>query len=436
MTLRVSSISCRRGMRPVLNDVSFTLPAGHMMTVTGTNGSGKTTLLRAIAGLNDVTSGTVSSSPLHWIGPDLPFKPALSVRHNLRFWMALQGAVPEDSIILSALDRFGIAMLANQIFATLSSGQKKRVALSRLFLTPEKLWLLDEPETALDDSGRVLIKDVLRRHISNGGVALIATHDAALWDTPHTLALPAPAPAQDRPEIAASGSTDDRRDTLLWPAFAATFARDMNLLRARTSDCFQPLMLFTLMTLLFPIALGPDNTILAPIAGGLVMMAAFFASLLPLENIFADDAKDGTIETLMTTIAPMPIYAAGRILAHWLANGLMITLLTPVSMIMLGAKNIDIIPTFLSILPVTLLFTLIGAGLSALVLSTRRNSVLLALLAAPLYIPVLVFGSGALNMLAAGNDASTPILFLWAMVALFIPASPLIASGCLRLMRE
>lgn len=447
MTLRANSITCQRGQHPVLRDLSFTLAPGEVLAVTGANGSGKSTLLRACAGLNDPLAGSLETSPAHWIGTNAPLKPALTVTQNLSFWLALQNGDCSGTIT-KALHHFEIAHLADRLVSTLSSGQKQRVSLARLFLSGEKLWLLDEPESALDAEGRDMMKRALSEHCGDGGSALIATHNANIWTPTHTLPLNRH-PGEGRDPCNLKNITDQaalkhpmgpglRRDDSggVISTFTVTLTRDLSLFRSSKADCLQPVALFILMIALFPLSLSPDAATLAPIAGGLLMMAAFFSSLLPLENIFADDAADNTIETIMTTAAPLPVYTFARILAHWFESGLTVTILSPLALIMLGstAKHWPLVITIT--FAATLLFTLIGSSISALVLSTRKGAILLALLAAPLYIPVLIFGSGALNQIVAGNAATTPLALLFAMVALFLPLAPLMASGCLKLMRD
>ena len=446
MILRANALTCQRGQLPVLRDFSFTLTGGEVMCITGPNGSGKSTLLRLCANLNDPVEGTLETSPAHWIGTHAPLKPTLTVTQNLSFWFAIQNGSGEDTIT-KALHHFEIAHLADRLVSTLSSGQKQRVSLARLFLSPEKLWLLDEPESALDSDGREIMKRALNEHCSDGGCALIATHNADLWNPASTISLtrhPGKSrdPYIDKEPLDQTGLTSAmdsgfRRDDVdVYKTFTTTLTRDLSLFRSSKADCLQPVALFTLMIALFPLSLSPDTATLVPIAGGLLMMAAFFSSLLPLENIFADDAADGTIETIMTTAAPLSVYTFARIIAHWLSNGLTVTILSPLALIMLGASARHWPLVMLTTFATTLLFTLIGSSISALVLSTRKGAILLALLAAPLYIPVLIFGSGALNQLIAGQSATTPLALLFAMVALFLPLSPLMASGCLKLMRD
>lgn len=440
MILSASAITCRRGSKDVLRDISFTLNSGQIMAVTGANGSGKSTLLRLLAGLNDPDEGSLSLDEkpyrprdlIHWIGPDTPLKPSLTVQENLGFWMAMQGEKPHEDIILKALHRFEIAHLAERRVQSLSSGQKRRAVMTRLFLTPRPLWLLDEPESTLDVQGREELMTALHEHCGTQGATIIATHQPELWQPTFALTLQKNTSGTAFTRMPPSDTKQTRippRNRTL-PVFAATIRRDLNLARRGKAECLQPLMLFLLMIFLFPLSLGPDSATLTPIAGGLIMMAAFFASLLPLEKIFADDAADSTIETLMTTNAPLPVYCAGRMLAHWLTGGLSLVLAAPLAGLMLGVDVKDCGHLALVMLPVTLLFTMIGSAVSALVLSARRGAMLLALLTAPLYIPVLIFGAGAMT------GAEMPLLMLAAMTAILLPVSPLVTSGCLALMKD
>lgn len=445
MILNAVSITCRRGGIDVLRGLRFTLSGGQIMAVTGANGSGKSTLLRTLGGLNTPVSGTLTLNDkdfetdlrrdtAHWVGPDLALKPGLSLIDNLRFWMVVQGGQANDDSILKALHRFDIAHLSDRLVNTLSSGQKRRAAMARLFLTPRPIWLLDEPEAALDKDGRESMLQALHEHCGDGGAAIIATHDAHLWQPTLTLDIDAKGeghtavlmPPSDTPQ------TPPTLHNSPLSVVMATLRRDLTLARHGKAECLQPVLLFLLMVMLFPLSLGPNAATLAPIAGGLMMIAAFFAALLPLERIFSDDAADGTLDTLMTTPAPLPAFVAGRMAAHWLCTGLPLVIVAPLAALMLGLPAAQINAVAMVMVPVTLLFTLIGTSISALVLSARRGAMLLALLTAPLYIPVLIFGSAALN--AVGGDL--PLLLLWAIVAVLLPLSPMIASGCLHLMKD
>ena len=446
MILSASTIECRRGGKIILPDVSFALSSGQIMAVTGANGSGKSTLLRVLSGLNRISAGEIqlngqafdseqSRDRTIWVGPDTPLKPSLTVRENLSFWMAMQGEAPDPDAILKALHRFEAAHLAERKVRTLSSGQKRRAVMARLFLTPRALWLLDEPESALDAQGRAELTAALHEHCGDRGAAVIATHQPDLWQPTFTLAL-------QNDEQPSSGFYRMPPSDVLQPKHAArlgavavgkaTLLRDLLLARRGQADCLQPVLLFLLMILLFPLSLGSDTQSLAPLGGGLLMVAALFAALLPLERIFAGDAADGTLETLLTTPAPLPAYTAGKMLAHWLGSGLPVVLTAPFAALMLGMPLDGALSAAGVMLPATLLFTLVGAGLSALVLSANKGAVLLALLTAPLYIPVLIFGAAALN----GAGGSLPLLLLWALCAVLVPVAPLLAAGCLTLIKD
>lgn len=446
MILSASTIECRRGGKMILPDVSFALTSGQIMAVTGANGSGKSTLLRVLAGLNAPAEGEIllngrildadqSRDHTIWIGPDTPLKPDLTVHDNLSFWMAMQGSAPDPTIILKALHRFEAAHLANRRVRTLSSGQKRRALMARLFLTPRGLWLLDEPESALDAQGRKELMAALHEHCGDRGAAIIATHQPDLWQPTFTLAL------QDQARPSSGFYRMPPSDTLQPKPVArlgtgavagAVLRRDLQLARRRQADSLQPVLLFMLLILLFPLSLGPDLQSLTPFSGGLLIMAALFAALLPLERIFAGDLADGTLETLLTTPAPLPAYTAGKMAAHWLGSGLPVVLATPLAALMLGVPLERAFDLAGIMLPVTLLFTMIGAGISALVLSAARGAVLLAILAAPLYIPVLIFGAAALG----GAGGSMPFTLLWALCAALAPVSPLVAAGCLGLTKD
>lgn len=445
MILNAVSITCRRGGIDVLRTLRFCISGGQIMAVTGANGSGKSTLLRMVAGLNTPVSGTMTLDDTdfetdlrrdmaHWVGSDLALKPNLTLLDNLRFWLVLQGGQANEDSILKALHRFNIAHLSDRLVQTLSSGQKRRAALARLFLTPRPFWVLDEPEAALDKEGRENLLQALHEHCGDGGAAIIATHDPHLWQPTFTLDIDARGEGQTFNRMPPSDATQRTPITRPRPAAVvmATLRRDLTLARHGKADCLQPVLLFLLMVMLFPLSLGPNAATLAPLGGGLMMMAAFFAALLPLERIFSDDAADGTLDTLMTTPAPLPAFVAGRMAAHWLCSGLPLVVVAPLAGLMLGMPTAHLGMVAASMVPVTLLFTLLGASISALVLSARRGAVLLALLTAPLYIPVLIFGSAAMNN--TGGDV--PFLLLWAAVAAFLPLSPMVASGCLQLMKD
>jgi heme exporter protein A len=178
MRLTAEGLSAIRGGRAVFAGVSFALAAGEALAVTGANGSGKSTLLRLLAGLLKPEAGIIALEPagedsaIHYLGHLDGLKTALTVRQNLTFWQALW----KGGEIEPALERLGIARLADLHAGVLSAGQKRRVALARLLIARRPLWLLDEPATALDAAAEETLTGVIAEHLAGGGMAVVATH--------------------------------------------------------------------------------------------------------------------------------------------------------------------------------------------------------------------------------------------------------------------
>ncbi|HBR69062.1 MAG TPA: heme exporter protein CcmB [Rhodospirillaceae bacterium] len=217
--------------------------------------------------------------------------------------------------------------------------------------------------------------------------------------------------------------------------FAAILRRDIKMdFRHGGQFLFLPAF-FLLIVTLFPLGLGADPEPLRKTAPGLLMIAALLASLLPLEKLYADDLKDGTIDLLLLSPQPLSLYVAAKTLAHWMVAGLPLVIVVPALAAMLG---LAIPPTHILavFVPATILFVLVGQIAAALILNARRGSVLLALLAVPLYIPVLIFGSGALDLMQAGLPAKGPALFLWAGLAFALPVTPLVTAKLLRMQMD
>ena len=168
--------------------LNFALCAGQCCIPTGENGAGKTTLLRVLCGLSEADRGTVLwhgfpiaqrreayYKSLIYIGHQLGFRSGLSVKENLEFYRDLGNRHDTDNIE-DALDYFAITDIAKQPYASLSRGQQQRSALCRLIIEQVPLWLLDEPTSALDKQGHDIFQELLLRHLSNGGIAIVTTH--------------------------------------------------------------------------------------------------------------------------------------------------------------------------------------------------------------------------------------------------------------------
>jgi heme exporter protein A len=193
-----ANLSCRRGGRNVLSDLSFHISSGEALILRGPNGSGKTTLLRLMAGLSQPTLGsmlwngaaisedlTAHGARLGFVGHLDAVKSAQTVRENLTFWAQLRGA--DEAQAATALKAFGLSHLATIPGRVLSAGQRHRLALARLMVSNAPLWLLDEPTNTLDDAALEALRQVLRQHLDCGGLVVVASHGESIIAQARTL---------------------------------------------------------------------------------------------------------------------------------------------------------------------------------------------------------------------------------------------------------
>lgn len=186
MRLSASDIALERGGRELFAELSFSVGAGEALVVTGANGAGKSSLLRAAMGFLALAKGAIAfegadaalgvAEQAHFLGHADGLKGALSALENLEFWAGLLGGPPARPALVGALAQLGLERAADIAVAALSAGQKRRVALARLLVAPRKLWLLDEPLTALDGAAQARCAALMQAHLDAGGLILAATH--------------------------------------------------------------------------------------------------------------------------------------------------------------------------------------------------------------------------------------------------------------------
>jgi len=189
--LEARGLACSRADVRLFRDVSFAAAPGEWVALRGANGSGKTTLLRCIAGLVRPEAGEVlwDGRPAHsgeqrlseqavFVGHAAGVKDDLSAAENLRDALALRSVDCGEAAMDEALGQVGLAARRRLPARRLSAGQRRRIALARLWLDPATVWLLDEPITALDAEGEKLFATMLSRHLARGGLAVIATHQS------------------------------------------------------------------------------------------------------------------------------------------------------------------------------------------------------------------------------------------------------------------
>ena len=179
--LDVVDLRIQRGSKVLLDNLSFSAQGGDLIWITGNNGSGKTSLLKCLAGLLRQDNGDVNwqeeSPQIAYLGHNDGHKKHLTVYENLKFWHSIY---KHSDNLEETMKRVDIWRLHDLEANNLSAGQSRRVALARLLLKSAKLWLLDEPAAPMDAKGRKMIADLIETHISNSGIALIATHSTPL----------------------------------------------------------------------------------------------------------------------------------------------------------------------------------------------------------------------------------------------------------------
>lgn len=212
--------------------------------------------------------------------------------------------------------------------------------------------------------------------------------------------------------------------------------RDLLLAFRRRSDVFSMVSFFIIVVSLFPLGVGPEPAMLTTMAPGILWVAALLASTLALNRLFAYDFADGTLEQMLLASEPLTVIVIGKVLAHWLISGLPLVLLAPLLAVQYGLPADSVLVLFYSLLIGTPILSLIGAIGAALTLGTRGGGVLVSLLVLPLYIPVLIFGAGAVGAQASGMGAGANLLLLGGVLAGALALAPWTTAVALRISQE
>ena len=222
-------------------------------------------------------------------------------------------------------------------------------------------------------------------------------------------------------------------------AFAAlgwACRRDLRLAMRSRAELAVILVFFLLVTSLFPLAVSPDPQLLRAIAPGIAWVAALLASLLGLSRLFATDHGDGTLEQMVLAPAPLQALVAGKVLAHWLATGVPLVLLSPVAGLQFGLPADAIVVLAASLAIGTPILSWLGAVAAALTLGARGGSSLLALLVLPLAVPVLIFGAGAVESFTSGLGADAHLSLLGAGLIVAWVLGPAATALAVRIAHE
>jgi heme exporter protein B len=212
--------------------------------------------------------------------------------------------------------------------------------------------------------------------------------------------------------------------------------RDLILAWRRRADVLSTLFFFVIVVSLFPLGIGPETQLLRSIAPGVVWVAALLASMLSLGRLFANDYQDGTLEQLLLTPQPLYLIVLGKVLAQWLVAEIPLVLIAPLLGVQFDLSRETLVVLFVSLLLGTPVLSLIGSIGAALTVGLRGSGVLISLLVLPLYIPVLIFGAGAVDASIMGLSPQPNLSLLGAVTVLSLTFAPWATSAALRISLE
>jgi heme exporter protein B len=222
----------------------------------------------------------------------------------------------------------------------------------------------------------------------------------------------------------------------MWDSISGIIRRDLLLAMRRWSDAAMSVFFLVIVVSLFPLGVGPEPAVLRTIAPGVLWVAALLTCLLSLSRVFTPDYLDGVLEQMVLVPQPLSLLVLGKVLAHWVISGLPVVLLSPLLGLQFGLEGEALGVLVLSLLLGTPTLSMIGAIGAALVLGVRGSGLLVALLVLPLYVPVLIFGAGAVTSSMAGTGGEANLSLLGACLVLSLFLAPWAMAAALRIALE
>ncbi len=208
--------------------------------------------------------------------------------------------------------------------------------------------------------------------------------------------------------------------------------RELLIAFRRQADIFNPLWFFIIVITLFPLSIGPEPNLLARISAGIVWVAALLSALLSLERLFRDDFQDGALEQMMLMPVPLSVVVISKVAAHWILTGLPLILISPLLAILLSLSFDSWLAIVLTLIIGTPTLSFLGAIGVALTVGLQKGGVLLSLLILPLYIPILIFATSAIDAASLGMAYNGQLAVLGAMLAGAMTLTPVAISAALR----
>ncbi len=219
----------------------------------------------------------------------------------------------------------------------------------------------------------------------------------------------------------------------LFDAFLAIVRRDLLLAMRRRSEVANPVLFFILVITLFPLGIGAQPKLLQAIAPGVIWVSALLATMLSLDSLFRSDFDDGSLEQILLSPYPTSILVLGKITAHWVTTGLPLLIISPLLAVFLGMPNESLSILLLTLALGSPILSLIGAVGVALTVGLRRGGMILSLLVLPLYVPVLIFASNAVDMASSGLPVDAQINILISMLVAALVLTPWPTAAALKM---
>jgi len=194
-----------------------------------------------------------------------------------------------------------------------------------------------------------------------------------------------------------------------------------------------PVLFFIIVVCLFPLAIGPDSTLLNKMAPGIIWVAALLAVLISIGNLFKQDAHDGSLDSMLLSQHSLTLLVFCKILSHWITHCLPLILISPILGILLQLNNQQELTLIITLFLGTPVFILLGAIGSGLIVGIRAHGLLLPILIMPFYIPVLIFGTSSLIAVAQNQPLSAYYAIMGALLLLSLAFAPLFTAFALKI---
>lgn len=216
-------------------------------------------------------------------------------------------------------------------------------------------------------------------------------------------------------------------------AFFAMIRRDLILALRKPAEISNPVFFFMLIVMLFPLGMGANAKLLQAIAPGIIWVSALLAVMLSLDSLFRSDFDDGSLEQMLLSSHPLTILVFAKIVAHWLVTGLPLLLVAPLLAVFLGLPEQALGTLLITLVLATPVLSLIGSIGASLTIGLRRGGMILSLLVLPLYVPVLIFASNAVEMAGNGLSVNPQINILLAIFFISVVLAPLPVAAAIKM---